>query len=436
MVLSIILRGTNWRKMPDFTEIVYQKAAITAVLSLFVWGLWVFRDRINVASQQQPMVIWLAFIALRILPFIVVYLLLGYDARSDVHMFYVSALDAYKLKLVYKDFDSAYSPVFAYLTALPLIFWNSPKAIILLLILIEGITLQLTFRLYQSGNGVHFPGDSPFHKALIYLFLPIPFVLSVLSGQEDLLMWLFGVICLLVWRERKDDLWIGIVLGIGMVVTKAILILTLIPVFFLVRNQIRYVLGLLIVGIPSLAIMYWLVGLEFLEPIQQANDPRTPNIWTILRTAIGPMVPLGAKILNWVGLVLTLGFAGFLGFYYRQRNRFADGFVALWIVTYAFMMIVQQSSLANYAYIFILPMLFATLSFDKKYHLLVLLLFNFTVVVQPPIWWGLNMPLFKSFADLSNPWALAEYLLEIAIVGCLIWVIVTQIRSFRAVLTK
>ena len=282
MVLSIILRGTNWRKMPDFTQIVYQKAAITAVLSLFVWALWAFRDRINVAPQQQPMVIWLAFIALRILPFIAVYLVFDYDARSDVHMFYVSALDAYKLKLVYKDFDSAYSPVFAYLTALPLIFWNSPKAIILLLILIEGITLQLTFRLYRDGGGVHFRGDSPFHKALIYLFLPIPFVLSVLSGQEDLLMWLFGVICLLVWRERRDDLWVGIVLGIGMVVTKAILILTLIPVFFLVRNQIRYVLGLLIVGIPSLAIMYWLVGMEFLEPIQQANDPRTPNIWTIL----------------------------------------------------------------------------------------------------------------------------------------------------------
>lgn len=422
--------------MPDFALIIYQKAAVAGVLSLLVWAFWTFRTRITIYPRQQPIVLWLAFLLFRLVPFVVTYGILNYDARSDVHMFYVSAVDALQLKLVYKEFDSAYSPAFAYITALPLLIWNNPKAIILLLILAEGLTLHLTFRLYRSSLGVHFPGDNPFHKALLYLMLPIPFTLSILSGQEDIIMWLFGAWTLLVWRKKKDDLWVGIILGIGMVVTKAILILTLIPVFFLVRSQFRYVLGLLLIGLPALAIMYALVGLEFLEPIQQANDPRTPNLWTILRPAFGSIIPLGQKSLNWVGLASTLGVASFLGFYYRQRNRFADGFVALWIVTYAFMMIVQQSSLANYAYIFVMPMVFASLSFDKKSHLLLLLLFNFTVVVQPPIWWGMNMPLFKSLSEFTNGWALTEYLLEITIVGCLVWLINTQLRSFRPVLTK
>ena len=422
--------------MPDFALIVYQKAAVAGVLSLLVGIFWVFRNRITVAPQQQPAAIGLAFLLFRIIPFVITYIILGYAARSDVHMFYVSAVDAFQLKLVYKEFDSAYSPAFAYLTALPLLLWNDPKAIILLLILTEGLTLYQTFKVYRSSLGVHFSNDNPFHKALLYLILPVPFTLSVLSGQEDILMWLFGAWAMLAWRRKKDDLWVGIMLGLGMVVTKAILVLTVIPVFFLVRHPIRYMLGLLLVGVPALVIMYSLVGMEFLEPIQQANDPRTPNIWTILRPALGSIIPLGQKSLNWIGLASTLGFASFLGFYYGQRNRFADGFVSLWIITYAFMMIVQQSSLANYAYIFIMPMVFTTISFDKKSHLLLLLLFNFTVVVQPPIWWGMNMPLFKSLADFADGWALAEYLFEIAIVGCLAWLINKQVRSFRPVLTK
>ncbi|GAA4469602.1 hypothetical protein GCM10023189_56850 [Nibrella saemangeumensis] len=390
---------------------------------MLVLLLWQTRKTVRIAPSYHTTLFLLSFLCFRIIPFILVYVILDYDTRSDVPMFYDSAVEALKLKVVYREFDTAYSPLFPYLTALPLMVWNSPKAILLLLMLTEGVTLWLTYKLYLPSVDRLRYSDDLLRKIMLYLMLPIPFVLSVLGGQEDILMWLFGAWALLIWRRKRDDLWIGIVLGLGMVVTKAILVLTLIPVFFLVQNRFRYVLGLIIVGLPSLVIMYALAGLEFLEPIQQANDPRTPNLWTILRPALGDIVPLGRKSLNWVGLVSILGLASFVGYAYRRQGRFFDGFIVLWIVTYAFMMIVQQSSLANYAYIFIMPLVFAAISFDKKSHLLLLLAFNFTIVVQPPIWWGMDMPLFTSLADFANGWALTEYLLEIIIVGCLLYII-------------
>ena len=407
-------------QMPDFATVVCQKAAIAAVLVLVALGYWTNR---NAPVFQRPFSVWWAFVLFRIVPFGLVYLVLDYDVRSDAWMFYDSARQALQLKTVYRDFDTAYSPLFPYLTALPLLLWNSGKAIVLFLILAEGLAIWLTVRVFKDNVRTA-------QRAILYLITPAPLVLSVLSGQEDILMWLFGAWAVLVWQKRQDDLWVGIILGLGMVATKALMVLTLIPVFFLVKNQLRYFLGLLLVGLPALVVMYALVGLEFLEPIQQANDPRTPNLWTILRPLFGEIIPLGHKALNWVGLVAVLGLGCALAYRWRRKNRFVEGFTVLFVATYALVMIVQQSSLANYAYLFLLPMLFVpSVQVTKKTNFFLLLLLNFAIVVQPPIWWGLKMPIFKTLNDLAHPWPAAEYLLEVVIVGCLGYFLVVLVKD-------
>ncbi len=57
-------------------------------------------------------------ILFRIIPFIIVYVILHFKAQSDVIIFWKSAQEALKLKLVYRDFESLYSPLFPYITAL------------------------------------------------------------------------------------------------------------------------------------------------------------------------------------------------------------------------------------------------------------------------------------------------------------------------------
>ncbi len=413
--------------MPPILVSVLAKGSVALLLSGLVVLYWSFKRQLTPSLHRQPTALALAFVTLRLVPFVLVYGLLGEEPRSDVPMFYVATKAASQGQVVYRDFDSAYSPLFAYLTALPLRFWNSPKAIILLLIALEGLALALTFRYYRLQQPT---SDEPYGRALLYLLLPISLVLSVLGGQEDALMWLFGAWALLDWHRRRSDFRLGLILGVGFVVTKAILILTLIPLFFLVINRWRYVLGLLVVGLPTLAIMYALAGLQFLEPVQQANDPRAPNVWTILRPVLGSVVPLGQKLLNWVGLVAVLGVGSYAALRYRRAGQFASGFVRLWVLTYAFMMVVQQSSLANYAYLFVMPLVMGAMPFDTYAHRILLLVFNFAVVLQPALWWGLDMPLYQGLADL-NGWALAEYLLQISIIGCLLALLVRLFRPNR-----
>ena len=93
-----------------------------------------------------------SFLIFRIIPFVFIYIVLGEEARSDVSMFYDSAKSALQLKFVYRDFESPYAPLFAYITAFPLIFWDSAKAIILEIIIIEAIIVYFTPKVFSIQN--------------------------------------------------------------------------------------------------------------------------------------------------------------------------------------------------------------------------------------------------------------------------------------------
>jgi hypothetical protein len=114
-------------------------------------------------------------------------------------MFYDSAVSASKGGVVYRDFDSAYSPLFPYLTVIPLWFWDSPKSIILEMVGLELLILWGTLRLTRLSV----------YYALIYLLLPATFILSVLGGQEaywspkHYLYYLFPLSCILHVSDSK-----------------------------------------------------------------------------------------------------------------------------------------------------------------------------------------------------------------------------------------
>lgn len=371
------------------------------------------KDFIQWSNGRESLAFWILFLLFRLLPFLIIYVLLGIQARSDVPMFYEAAKSARALLFVYRDFESAYSPLFAYLTAIPTLFWDSPNAIVLFMMMIEGIILWFTYRFYYSSEVLF--------NVLLYLLLPASFVLSVLGGQEDIWMWGFVVWVMWANRQKNNELWTGIILGIGLVVTKALFVLILPAVFFFVKDKVRFVLGLLLVGIPTLVVMYWHSDLLFLSPIQQANDPRTPNLWTILHPLTNGLIPLGPKFLNWIGLISILFLSIFAAVRLRKSTNFNTFLPVLFVSIYVWLMVIQQSSLANYAYIYLMPLLFIWKeSRDLKFWT-ILFLFNWAVVIQPPIWWGMNMPYFHQIRDLMPPMHLIEYLLELLIVGCLLW---------------
>jgi hypothetical protein len=79
-------------------------------------------------------------------------------------------------------------------------------------------------------------------------------------------------------------------------------------------------------------------------------------------------------------------------------------------------MLLQQSSYANYALLFLMPVLFLiTESFVYSKWILFILL-NVLLAIHPALWWHNNLFYITRFADLINPLFAVEYLFEIVIV--------------------
>ncbi|MFC5410821.1 hypothetical protein ACFPMF_15975 [Larkinella bovis] len=391
------------------------KIAIAVLGSVAVAGLLRFRyliDRVSIRQQRSVLVLF--FTLFRIVPFFMVYVVLNQEARSDVPVFYEAALQAMQGKMVYRDFWTPYSPLFPYVTTLLVWFWNSPKALVLLMILMEGLALGLTWRNYRSDI------RDIFTRMVVYLALPGPLVLCVLGGQEDIWMWLFAVASILVWRRTRDSLWIGVVMALALMTTKALACLIVLPMLFLVDRPVRYVVGAALTGVPVLALLIALVGDKFLTPLAFADMPFAPNLWTVLGPIIGDFRSY-SKILSWTGVGLTVAVSSLGALILKHRMDYAKALPILWSLCFCFMMFIHKSSFGNYAFIFLMPMLVNVIDLRNVRQVAVLLLFNGLVVVHPTYWWGLNTPVYTRWSDLNSTSRWIEYGMELALVGCLVY---------------
>ncbi|GAB3911641.1 hypothetical protein GCM10028803_53610 [Larkinella knui] len=403
-------------------SVIVFKIAIAVLGSVVTVGWLRFRNRIDgISGRQQKSLLGLFFIVFRVAPFVLVYILLQQKTRSDVPVFFSAAVEAMHGKIVYRDFWTPYSPLFPYMTTLLLWFWKSAEALVFQMILMEGLALWLTWRVYRTEIG-----DS-FMRLLTYLTLPGPLVLCVLGGQEDIWMWLFGVISIIVWQRTRDSLWIGVVMALALITTKALALLIIVPMFFLIDKPIRYVVGLAVTGLPALVLLIALVGDKFLTPLQFAEMPFAPNLWTVFSPLIGDFRPY-SKILSWVGVGLTVAVSSLGAIILKQRMSYSRALPLLWTLCFCFMMFIHKSSFSNYAFIFLMPMMVSVIDLKNRWHIVALVLFNALIVIHPTYWWGLKTPIYTKWSHLASTANLIEYGMEVTFVGCLVYFLLILYR--------
>ncbi len=408
----------------SFIDIFYFKLSIGVLLSILFLVLLLSNKEILIFRNER-FTLFSSFFFLRILPFFIIYIILNFDARSDVEMFYESALGAKRFGFVYRDFESAYSPLFAYITALPLFLWNSPKAIILFMIIVECAIVWFTINHYKSKYALKL--------GILYLLLPGSFVFSVLGGQEDIWMWLFILIGIYFSKIKEKPFYLGLALGFGLLITKALLVLYIPAILVFSKKPLHIFYGLLLIGIPSLCFLYLHSEFLFLSPIQQANDPRTPNIWSVIHPLSNGFIPIGPKILNWLGLFTIQSLGIYFAVKLKNRIPMSEFLLYNFLIISIWLMIIQQSSLANYAYVYLLPLIFFLKLEKSKKAMLLLLFFNVLIIVQPALWWGLKMPVFHSLSEINLPFEKIEYSLEVLILGMLFWLLFFVINRLKKI---
>ncbi|MDR6809260.1 hypothetical protein J2Y45_000013 [Dyadobacter sp. BE34] len=403
-------------------NIVLAKTAISVAALLVTAALLFKRESLTdwLEKKSANAVMAVAWIFLRLLPFIAVYLIANMEPTSDVNGFWDEGSKASLGQVVYRDFWSPYSPLYAYFLGIWLKLWYSPKMIVLTMAAMDGIALLVSyhfFRPFQSRGTFLF-------RALVYLLLPGSLVLCVIGAQEDVWMWLFVILAYLLRERTLRVEWYAVILAVGLLMTKAIFVLIMVPLFLLEKQKIRFVIPIAIIGIISLAVLYPLVGLEFMQPLDEAKTLRAPNIPSVLNPWFYNSIGVGEKIWNWIGLVASVGLACISA--WRLRN--ADFRVMLskvWVVLYATMMIVQQSAYSNYIFLFLLPLVFYVIDWKNKTQVTILFVFNLLCVVHPSYWWRLGMPCYLTPSDpTASSELLIDYLMQTAIViltGYFIW---------------
>lgn len=414
----------------DTTSLV--KALIALGLAGCVLLFFYNRERLKPLLQRNETVTtYLTFIVLRLVPFIGVYIILNQSPRSDVDFFYRKAAAALEGKFVYRDFLSYHAPLFSYFISLPLLLWHNARAIVLLMAVMEFIIAKATLRHYRTRT------DSPVVWFVLYYLLPLPFVAMILSSEEDLWMWGLGLVTLALPTGRRFSLWAGVLWGIGMLTIKFMLIVFLIPLFFIVPNRVQYVAGLLLVGLPSLAILYGLVGTAFLMPIQHSSLPMTPNLVSIVRPVFGlgayfDTVPL--TYLNWAGLLATIGGASFIGHRYRALG-YRQLMPLLYVFTFALFMVCLPSSPGYYLFTYTLPLVFVILSVgngQRAWPLFVLL--NLLAVVQPILSVLYNgQELYNGWSIIDRPSEWVDYAMQCVELGILLYLVRLILQRLRQV---
>jgi len=406
--------------VPHKMFVVIAKTIVSLICTALVGGLLVYRERVEkwLAQHNERLVLIGSWFLTRLFPFFLIFVVLDYTPFSDLEGFYGQACEAVQLKMVYRDFYCMYSPVFPYFNALALWFWMDKKAIILGMILMEGVALWETNCFYEDLLNK----TERLYRSLIYLLLPGSLVLCVLGGQEDVWLWLMLIGAFLLWQRTQRVECFGVALVVGFMFTKAIFILVGPALLLLVPKLVRWLSAATIAGLLCLGILYFYTEWLWLEqPLNEAATLRAPNLLSILNPLTFDMLQAGSKVWNWLGLLVTIT-AG-IGMAFRVRHLvFVRAFSAVFVAIYATMMVVQQSAYSNYIFIFLLPLTFFWIDFRNRKEVVWFLVFNVLSVCHPSLWWRLKSPYYRSPSSIfAQPIYALDYALQMSIVVCTLY---------------
>ena len=377
-------------------NIVLLKTAISIILVAVIVLVRYFKKE-NLLRNHN----WV-FLACRLIPYILIYFVLNYGIQSDVNAFYEQASSALQGKLVYKDFSSFHSPLFAYLIAIPLLVFHSGKGIILFLIALEYGTVLLLK--YLVGDRKKFNV-----LASLYWLMPSSLIFMILGGQEDFFLFSFYALFMVSVKRAWHPFLSGFILFAGLFTTKIIFVLPLLGLAVLFWNNKKLIFSFVFFSVVFYALVFLLVGKAILLPYSEAGSFTPPNIWYLLN----PIIQFNAAAISRLTVASLLGiilFTGMLGHYFKQKDK-VEAVCMMYIVSFLLFYMVSPKSMGNYFGIVLIPLVF--MGYAIKPVWMATLLVSILSAVHPTLWWRIGMPFYTSFKTIATS---TEYIIDYSMV--------------------
>lgn len=192
--------------------------ALASILPVPLGALWMaLAPRLPVLRGRKVLLSWLTWFGTRVAFGIVVWGLLGHEGVDQLAFFLPQARHVLAGQLPYRDFPSAYGPLFAPLLAVAVAALGDSGPFVLFL-----LADFVAWRALAAAEG---EGSD---AAWMWAALPALWYLTVRYAQDEALAAAFVALAWLAFR-RERPARVGIALGLGLLVTKPLFLLPALP---------------------------------------------------------------------------------------------------------------------------------------------------------------------------------------------------------------
>ena len=234
--------------MLDFVITAKLLIAVSSILAGLAFLRWPYIQQISKQRFDYSAVVLLLFCRAGL--FVIVMVLMRCEATADVVVYYDEARRTLAGGVPFKVFFTAYSPLFPYMASVPLSLWDSPKAIMLVAIILEACALPLWL---QFARGC-FQERIVRNATVLYCVNPFSELTIPLMGQNH--VWISFLLALSLTGapqvgRRVRDFASGFAFSLSTVLVKWLALLYA-PVLFMRSTYRKYWLIALILPIVGL----------------------------------------------------------------------------------------------------------------------------------------------------------------------------------------
>ena len=393
----------------------------TAFSVLSCWWL----DRAKIPWHRFKWMVWAVFVLTRAGLFTGLFVILHFSPQSDVTGFYYPRMKAALAgEVPYRDFISAYAPLFPYEGAAVLWLHDSAKALVLLSIGFEAAG----FAAWLGFAHRAFSERTARFAAFLYVVNALPLFNAAIDGQNQTWISAFLGLSVLMLSRRR---WFqsGVVFG-GALVAVKILPLIFAPAVWLHAAKRRYwLLGFLVLPV----IVYGTclhAGLNILQPLRSESKEITSGCLPFL---LAPFFPAGfpATAFDTI-LVVMLGCGCVVGAL-RLTKEQPQRCVYLLTMLLLILLVFSKKAFTNYLVMAWFPLCLcaaAPAAYPVR-NACLLGLFGTLALVEPSLWfrWLDRQSLVSVLAawrhaEVSGGWTirlLVFLLCDVMLIGAYVW---------------
>lgn len=366
-------------------------AKIIIAVSLGLLAIPAFFKPLNhQLMKSSPIRLSLVFLLTRLSAFCVVFVIAGIRVPTDIlAYFYPQAVLVNNGQIPIQDFETSYNIGFPALLSLATAIYDSPLAVMVLMIMAEALAFYLIADLSSRFL------EKAYHRVLtLWLINPLSFIFIALGGQDEALVVLIvSAACWCMWQGWRNG--IAIILVSGFLVTKIItLMVFVVGLAFPMKKIYRAMLPLLAISI-GLLIFSSTLDFPLVGAKNEVGNITSGNIWAVLML-INPDWPAGE---SWQYFLFPLVFLPLLIFSLFGRRDEPDKIMRLWALVGAVFMMTSPKSFGMYAVMFMPGFLFVADCSRQLQRLFLLIVFFPLLVIEQALWFYLG-----GQNALSSPW--------------------------------